>query len=77
MNIIRTMNELVTIEAKVPNRVFLEHEALDRLNTVSELMESLLSEHPGILAHADITALVNTAQQSILEAYQLMGDRHL
>lgn len=51
------------------------HEALDRAHCVSEIIQSMLLDHPAISQTKDIRVYIEDAQNKIGEAYQLLGNK--
>jgi hypothetical protein len=49
------------------------HEAVDRTNCVSEIIENMLLQHVAIREIPEIRRLVEDAQSKLEDAYQLLG----
>lgn len=52
---------------------FYYHEALDRSYIIENMIDDLLVWHPVIQKHEELKTRIETAQQLIIEAYQLVG----
>ena len=53
------------------------HEALDRVHVVMEMMDTHIHQHPVCKINKDISKLVEEAQTSLYQAYQLIGEKSL
>jgi hypothetical protein len=51
------------------------HEATDRAHCVSEIIQTMLLDHPAIAQTHDIRIFIEEAQNKIGEAYHLLGNR--
>lgn len=51
------------------------HEATDRAHCVSEIIQTMLLDHPAIEQSRDVRVLIEDAQNKIGEAYQMLGNK--
>lgn len=56
---------------------FHANEALDRCSIIGGMIDDLLLEHPFIKHNLEVYKLIEKAQVSLGEAYQMIGAKHL
>ena len=52
------------------------HELLDRLHVIMTNIDTHLTQHPVLELETEVNNLVEEAQTTLWEAYQLIGDKH-
>lgn len=52
------------------------HELLDRLHVIMSNIDTHLTQHPVLELEPEVSKLVEEAQTTLWEAYQLIGDKH-
>ena len=52
------------------------HELLDRLHVIMSNIDTHLTQHPVLELETEVNNLVEEAQTTLWEAYQLIGDKH-